>query len=170
MTPHRVSTRWYRIKQLLFGTSGLLAASLGITTGIGALLRELVVLDERQQVNTKAREKLTTDVVTLATDVAALEKLTAVRLHDDDAKINQFEILRNRVDDVESKTNLLLLEREGVSKRIDELRADLEQQREDTQTAVGFLRSRIDTFADRAQDGEAHPEINAHAPAPPNRR
>ena len=151
MSP-RISTRWGRIKQLLFGTSGLLAVSLSVTTGIGALLRELVVLDERQQINTKAREKLTFDLVAVATDVATLDKLVTFHLHDDEAKTVQFEALRQRVDN---------LEKEGTSKRIDDLRSDFG----DARAAVDFLRSRVDTITDRTQNNIAHPEINIQAPS-----
>ena len=146
---------WAKVRANVFGTSGMFAALVAISAAGFAFVKEITAIEERQNVNSNAREKLMEQVLKLHGEIEQLKGATEQHYREDKEKEEGVRSLEIRVSKLESEAAVILKGHEANAKRIDDLRADMASKRADDRTVIDTLHQRLDMLADRIRGTEA---------------
>ena len=146
---------WARIRANIFGTSGMFAALVAISAAGFAFVKEITAIEERQNVNSEAREKLMMQVLALRGEVEQIKGETEQHYREDASKEMVMRSLETRVSKLEADASIIVKGHEENAKRIDDLRSDLTLRHAGMQSSFDAMRQRLEVLADRIKGAEA---------------
>ena len=152
----RTSSAWERIRSIMSAASGVAALAIAMIAGTIAGVREVTVIEERQNENTDARVKLLSEVGALSSEIDQIKGETGQHYKEDEQKLARVAALEARVSALEAKASELLKGHEENAKRLEDLRSDLGVRQTDIKGACDVLRQRLDSLSDKLNGDLKH--------------